>query len=232
MIESFDEDKIALVVTIAWALWCNRNETRHGAVRKSPEAIVQWVNQFLLEYSVATELAPAVREVVNVTWSPPPPTFVKVNVDGATTKRKNFAGVGSVIRDELGRVVATMCRKISTPLGPLEVEAKAFEAGLQLARDMGFQDIILEGDSLILVRALCGLSSPPSTIDSMVVGMQLLCSDFRTVYISHVRRQGNKPAHILAKYALGINESVVWIEESPCCIEQALIQDFVTVSSI
>ena len=66
----------------------------------------------------------------------------------------------------------------------------------------------------------------------MVVGMQLLCSDFRTVYISHVRRQGNKPAHILAKYALGINESVVWIEETPCCIEQALIQDFATVSGI
>ena len=55
---------------------------------------------------------------------------------------------------------------------------------------------------------------------------------FRTVYISHVRRQGNKPAHILAKYALGINESVVWIEETPCCIEQALIQDCATVSGI
>ena len=181
---------------------------------------------------MATESAPTVREVVNVTWSPPPPTLVKVNVDDATTKRQNIAGVGSVIRNELGRVVAAMCRKIPAPLGPLEVEAKAFEAGLQLARDMGFQDIILEGDSLILVRALCGLSSPPSTIDSMVVGMQLLCSDFRTVYISHVRRQGNKPAHILAKYALGINESVVWIEETPCCIEQALIQDFVPISSI
>ena len=91
-----------------------------------------------------------------------------------------------------------MSRQIQVPLGPLEVEAKAFEAGLQLARDMGCKDIILEGESLILVRALCGLFSPPSTIDSMVVRMQLLCSDFRTVYVSHVRRQGNKSAHILS----------------------------------
>ena len=60
MIESFDKDKIALVVTIAWAFWCNRNETKHGAEKKSPEAIVQRVNQYLLEYSVATESAPAV----------------------------------------------------------------------------------------------------------------------------------------------------------------------------
>ncbi|KAL0001433.1 hypothetical protein SO802_015214 [Lithocarpus litseifolius] len=116
--------------------------------------------------------------------------------------------------------------------GPLEVEAKAFEVSLQLARDMGYQDVILEGDSLILVCALCGLSPSPSTIDSLVVGMQLICSYFRTVYVSHVRTKGNKHAHILAKYAFSIKESVVWIEETPCCIEQALIQDFVPVSGI
>ena len=81
--------------------------------------------------------------------------MLKVNVDGATTKHQNTVGVGSVIRDELGRVIVAMSRKIQAPLGPLEVETKAFEAGLQLARDMGYQDIILEGDSLILVRALC-----------------------------------------------------------------------------
>ena len=125
-----------------------------------------------------------------------------------------------------------MSRTIPAPLGPLEVEAKAFKAGLQLAKDMGYQNIILEGDSLIIVRALCGISSSPSTINSMIVGMQLLCSDFCSVYVSHVKRQGNKPAHVLAKYALSINESVVWIEETPCCIQQALNQDFVYVSGV
>ena len=97
---------------------------------------------------------------------------------------------------------------------------------------MGCQDVILEGDSLILVRAFYGLSSSPSTIDSLVAGMQHMCFEFCIVYVSHVRRQGNKPAHILAKYALSLNEFVVWIEETPCCIEQALIQDFVYVSSV
>ena len=33
------------------------------------------------------------------------------------------------------------------------------------------------------------------------------------------------PAHLLAKYALGINNYSTWIEESPYFIEQALIQD-------
>lgn len=209
MIESFDEEKIALVVIVAWALWSNRNDVKHGGVRKNPEALVQWVTHYLMEYTAATEMVSPVTEDVSVQWNPPPPAMLKINVDGAISKRQNRVGVGSVIRDEAGRLVAAMSRSISTPLGPLEVEAKAFEAGLQLARDLGYQDVILEGDSLILVRALCGLSSPPSTIDSLVVGLQYMCSEFRMVYVSHVRKQGNKPAHILAKYALSLNESVV-----------------------
>lgn len=41
----------------------------------------------------------------------------------------------------------------------------------------------------------------------------------------HVRRQGNNPAHLLEKYDKGIDDSLVWIEESPCFIPQALIHD-------
>ena len=223
-----------MVVIVAWALWSNQNDIRNGGVRKNPEVVVQWVwvTHYFMEYTATTEMAVPVTEDVTVMWNRPPPAMLKINVDGAISKRPNLVGVGSVIRDDTGRLVAAMCRSIAAPLRPLEVEAKAFEAGLQLARDMGFHDVILEGDSLILVRTLCGLSSPPSTIDSLVVGMQHMCSKFRMVYVSHVRRQGNKPAHILAKNALSLNASVVWIEETPCCIEQALIHDFVSVFGV
>ena len=39
--------------------------------------------------------------------------------------------------------------------------------------------------------------------------------EFRHVEFSHVRRQGNKPAHLLAKYAQGIDDFSVWLEEDP-----------------
>ena len=43
-----------------------------------------------------------------------------------------------------------------------------------------------------------------------------------------MRCQGNKPSHILAKYAKDIVNSdnfVTWIEESPPIIESVVIQD-------
>ena len=68
-----------------------------------------------------------------------------------------------MIKDSYGQVIAALSRKIDAPLGALEVEAKAFEVGLEFARDVGVQDFILEGDSLVVYNALFGFSTPPST---------------------------------------------------------------------
>ena len=42
---------------------------------------------------------------------------------------------------------------------------------------------------------------------------------------SHVRRNENKPTHLLAKHALDIIDYCAWNEESPCFIKQALIHN-------
>ena len=75
----------------------------------------------------------------------------------------------------------------------------------------------------MIVRALCGQSDPPPSVDSLGLGMQLINSEFHSVNVSHFRTQRNKPAHLLAKFALSLNDSCVWIRESPSCIVQALI---------
>ena len=74
------------------------------------------------------------------------------------------AGLGAIIRDDRGRVGAAMSKKVLVPLGALEAKAKAFVARLLLARDIGIQDVILEGDSLVIYNALCEASLPPSSV--------------------------------------------------------------------
>ena len=55
--------------------------------------------------------------------------------------------------------------------------------------------------------------------------MQITSFEFRIVLFSHVRRNGNIPAHQLTKHALGIFDFSVWIEESPCFLVQAFLHD-------
>ena len=84
MMSDSHEDKDAeLVVTLAWALWYNRNEVRHGERKKSAEALVQWSRQYLQEYKEANQVdfSPVVPPIVG--WFPPPTTRYKVKVDGA-----------------------------------------------------------------------------------------------------------------------------------------------------
>ena len=225
MREEHDEDKIATVVTVAWSIWTNRNVVRHGRTKKTSEALVKWSTQYLTEYRNAHSPSEPVLRNPAVRWSPPPTSRFKMNLDGAVFKEQKAAGIGVLIRDEQGQIVATLRQKINAHLGALEVEAKAVEVALQFAKDVGILDFIMKGDSLIVHNALCGLSPPPSSVAAIISGALGSCGMFRQVDFSHIRRQGNKPAHLLAKYAKCIVDYVAWIEETPCFLMQALTHD-------
>ena len=59
----------------------------------------------------------------------------------------------------------------------------------------------------------------------LLLWIHALGSDIGVVNYSHVRRTSNQPAHILVRQAQNLVNDVIWIEETSCCIQQALIQD-------
>ncbi|XP_075659121.1 uncharacterized protein LOC142629001 [Castanea sativa] len=164
-------------------------------------------------------------------WIPPPANVFKVNVDAAICTSQKKIGVGVIIRDDMGRLEAAMSKKIHAPLGVVEAEALAHVVGLIFAKDIGIPNFILEGDSLIIHRALCETSDPPSSMATIIQGVQELSKEFRGIEFSHVRRQGNNPAYLLAKHALGVVDYMTWIKENPCFLEQALTHDVISFSS-
>ena len=87
------------------------------------------------EYSAVTVVQMNLEPIMQraTTWSPPPQSLFKINIDGAVAKATRKAGVGVIVRDELGRVEAAMCRNLDAPLGAIETESKAIEAGLLFA---------------------------------------------------------------------------------------------------
>ena len=107
----------------------------------------------MLDEFQAANVQPLVltRQPPNETkWRPPQPGHYKVNVDGAVFAKKKQVGVGVIIGDSAGMVIAALSRNFALPLGVLETEAKAMEVGVQFALDVGARDVTLEGDSLCI----------------------------------------------------------------------------------
>ena len=91
------------------------------------------------------------RSLMLKAWNPPQKGFFKVNADAATNSEKQIAGLGAVIRDEVGNVIAAAV-KVSKFYGDVCLaEAEAIEWGLQVARNACIESLIVESDAQAIV---------------------------------------------------------------------------------
>ena len=58
-------------------------------------------------------------------WQPPPADLMKINFDGAVFSSVNAAGIGVVIRNNLGQVIASCSQCLSQAYSNIEIEALA-----------------------------------------------------------------------------------------------------------
>ena len=89
------------------------------------------------------------------------------------------------------------------------------EAAVIFARDIGIQDVIFEGDSLQVCNAMNGCLLAPPAVANVLEGIFLQLQSFRSFLFSHIKRDGNKPAHLLAQHAKFVHDFEAWVEETP-----------------
>ena len=110
---------------------------------------------------------------------------------------------------------------------PFEAEAKAMEDVVIFARGIGIQDVIFEGDSLQVCNVMNGCSLAPLVVANVLEGIFLQLQSFRSFLFSHIERDGNKPAHLLAQHAKFVNDFEAWVKEAPKFLELAVAFDVV-----
>lgn len=123
-----------------------------GEKNLATAAIYGTAMTMLQEYYAAQDSVSQTRDVspCQTKWTLPPSGWYKVNTDGAVFSKQKWAGIGVIARDKQGRVVAAMSKRLQVSLGALEIEAKALEAAVIFAKDIGVQKVIFESDSLVV----------------------------------------------------------------------------------
>ena len=66
-------------------------------------------------------------------------------------REDNLTGVGVIVRNGEGKVMASMVESFQLPLSITVVEVIAAKKALQFAIDLGLSSIVLEGDSKITI---------------------------------------------------------------------------------
>ena len=110
-----------------WSIWYNRNQVAHEA-QGSPSIHIWGTTQRALnDYNVATAVKLLRQQPPEVGWNAPPWGLHKINVDGATSEDGRPSGVGVVIRDCRGMVVAASAKVLPAQYIVEVTEALAVE---------------------------------------------------------------------------------------------------------
>lgn len=152
-------------------------------------------------------------------WCPPPPDVYKINVHGISFSHDGTgdAGIGLVVRDFKGDLIAAMSWKVKGGSYSGSIEDSAISLGLELGHDLGLTRVFVEGDFAKLGNDL--LCSSFLLLNKESVHKYCFCK------FGYVKEEANLVAHKLACYAVRLEDSIVWMEDPPNFIECVLALD-------
>ncbi|XP_050241407.1 uncharacterized protein LOC126690344 [Quercus robur] len=168
---------------------------------------------------------PARTDICVSRWKPPPDPVFKLNFDVAIFSELNVSGVGVIIRNCKGEVMAAMTAKGPPVGGSEEAEILACRRALEFAIDAGFTDLIVEGDNAAVMSLLSSSGADLSRLGHIILDIQCLANGIRWVCFSHVKRGANSVAHVLARHAKNVTEEIVWLKDTPPPASEALYYD-------
>ena len=195
----------------------------------------RWLNKrawdYLNEFQQSQDqLNPQLQRLTTNTWVAPTDLVYKLNFDATIFKELNCSGVGVIIRNANGEVMAAMSAK-GPPVEDSEVaEALACRKAMEFAIDAGFSELIIEGDNVAVMSSLSHGGPNLSRIGHVVQDIQWLATGLRWAQFSHVKRSANSVAHVLARYAKNVVEEMICLEETPPPAVEALYLDYLHLS--
>lgn len=125
-----------------------------------------------------------------------------LHTDGGARGNPGPAGIGVVLADEAGDVIAEIARGIGVATNNV-AEYKALIAGLELARDEGITHLEVFVDSELVVSQVTGeWKIKNDALRALAVEARRLIDSFDVWRLTHVRREANSDADRLANQGM------------------------------
>uniref|UniRef100_A0A803P5C9 RAB6-interacting golgin n=1 Tax=Cannabis sativa TaxID=3483 RepID=A0A803P5C9_CANSA len=147
-----------LFICLLWGIWTNINKVFHGGKSRLSSSIITYTTGFYHDFSRAKSsskpVAVAEPSTTNsvqqqqIPWFPPSPNGFKLNVDVATNFEQKKLGIGAILRDHDGMVVAALSKVVQGSFRSDEMEAKSLFHALNWASQLQLSITHIETDAL------------------------------------------------------------------------------------
>ena len=148
-------------------------------------------------------------------WRPLTGSMYKLNFDATVFDGNRSSGVGLIVRNSLGEVMADLSARGPAVANSEEAEALACRKAVEFAMDAGFMDLVIKGDNAVVMKAISSPRLDRSRLGHIYDDIRTLATGFRSYTIGCVKRSANSVAHSLARFASHLEDELVWLEESP-----------------
>ncbi|KAA3483188.1 reverse transcriptase [Gossypium australe] len=152
-------------------------------------------------------------------WQHPPYQTVKINFDGAFDMKEHLSASGVVVRDNEGSVIVSKSRLHEKVASAFAAEALACRDAIQLGIDMQKEEVIIEGDSLTVIKKCRNVLPDRSQIGSYIFDIRQKKSDFKAIRFDFISRSVNTLAHMIATKTLKNKEEICLVGGVPLYAE-------------
>ncbi|XP_057808794.1 uncharacterized protein LOC131023266 [Salvia miltiorrhiza] len=235
------------VNNILWKIWDCRNQVTFEDKNFSPRDVSRFIkvafkeidahfskigtsNNSWSDYLILRSIGVATRAapppvMIEVHWWPPVGQWMKVNTDGSAMGAPGSIAAGGVFRDHWGWVRGCYHFKGGTGFA-FEAELLAVIYAITIAHQRGWLMLWIEGDSAYIVRLLesRSLDVPGCSMAAWKKALRLL-EEF-SVQVSHIFREGNCVADLMANPAMPEG----WWPYARDEIKHAVVKDMATHS--
>ncbi|XP_057418602.1 uncharacterized protein LOC130712805 [Lotus japonicus] len=183
----------------SYALWGARNKLIFREVPFHCEAAIQRAAS-MSQVDASMEVHDPHGLVRDAIWRRPPRGVFKINFDGSW-KADAVSGMGMVVRNHDGLVLAAAAEVVERPSIVVDAEALAFRWAIGLAINLVFRRVCFETNCLTLFQVWKKSPDGRNYLATIFSDCFQLCRSLDFVFVVFVRRSGNVVLDFLARNA-------------------------------
>ncbi|KAK8694332.1 hypothetical protein V6N13_071886 [Hibiscus sabdariffa] len=210
-----------LLIVSFWAIWFMRNKKKHEGTKESAWQTINFISTQMREFE-AVAVGVDHRQKPLPRWTPPRSGIIKANFDASIDAARHSSVAGIVLRNSEGLIMGAGTFPFPHVSNVEMAEARACEKAVSLCKDLGFRNVVIEGDALTVINKI---ERDNSEIWALVANIHLLKRNFESITFNYVNRLGNNAAHILAKEGRLFSFPKIWIEDAPPRVEETAQKD-------